>query len=378
MGTAPEALTTPQPLYSRRPAAPTMPSFELLPPDFHTNVKYAHHNIPPPTNSSVSKITTPLATTQSTFSPTATTTASANLKMAPYWQGQNSYQGGSGTAAARQPWNSNVTSYSSRDAFSPLVSSPNRNPATSTPGTEHISQPYEITHLSPFHHSTSISATSLQCGALQRQQHAIAHATLSAYNPLPDPAPSPHALPLNDAYIVKPSSAAAYGTAQQCPNPPGGYSSYGKLSIVPNRVASNSQQSHHLNYQQQPRPSYSLPAMNGPICTNIQSPSGRTSLTGNGNLHSGALPGLPVYNSEHVVHMPHMQQLYRGHPPHLAHGAPGPTNDRPFKCDKCPQGFHRNNDLKRHKRIHLSVKPFPCTHCGKSFSRKDGLKVRPS
>lgn len=58
---------------------------------------------------------------------------------------------------------------------------------------------------------------------------------------------------------------------------------------------------------------------------------------------------------------------------------PGPQNPqdvRPFKCDQCYQGFHRNHDLKRHKRIHLAVKPFPCSHCEKSFSRKDALKAR--
>jgi len=50
--------------------------------------------------------------------------------------------------------------------------------------------------------------------------------------------------------------------------------------------------------------------------------------------------------------------------------------ERPFKCDGCPQSFNRNHDLKRHKRIHLTVKPFPCLHCEKSFSRRDALKVR--
>jgi len=54
--------------------------------------------------------------------------------------------------------------------------------------------------------------------------------------------------------------------------------------------------------------------------------------------------------------------------PQLAH------NDRPFKCDQCPQSFNRNHDLKRHKRIHLAVKPFPWGWCDKSFSRKDALK----
>lgn len=51
-----------------------------------------------------------------------------------------------------------------------------------------------------------------------------------------------------------------------------------------------------------------------------------------------------------------------------------PLTDRPFQCDKCPQSFNRNHDLKRHKRIHLAVKPFPCPSCDKQFSRKDALK----
>ncbi|KAI9284364.1 hypothetical protein BC943DRAFT_257927, partial [Umbelopsis sp. AD052] len=45
-----------------------------------------------------------------------------------------------------------------------------------------------------------------------------------------------------------------------------------------------------------------------------------------------------------------------------------------FKCDNCPLSFNRNHDLKRHARIHLSVKPFPCNFCDKRFSRKDALK----
>merc|ERR1711981_1109667 len=64
-----------------------------------------------------------------------------------------------------------------------------------------------------------------------------------------------------------------------------------------------------------------------------------------------------------------MMHQYHTHPSHSS-----PPNDRPFKCDQCPQSFNRNHDLKRHKRIHLAVKPFPCGHCEKSFSRKDALK----
>ena len=61
--------------------------------------------------------------------------------------------------------------------------------------------------------------------------------------------------------------------------------------------------------------------------------------------------------------------------PTYSHSNVRQQNDRPFKCDQCPQSFNRNHDLKRHKRIHLAVKPFTCGYCGKSFSRKDTLKV---
>lgn len=64
------------------------------------------------------------------------------------------------------------------------------------------------------------------------------------------------------------------------------------------------------------------------------------------------------------VHYPGMMGLHPGMP----------QQERPFKCDQCPQSFNRNHDLKRHKRIHLAVKPFPCDNCEKSFSRKDALK----
>jgi uncharacterized Zn-finger protein len=65
-----------------------------------------------------------------------------------------------------------------------------------------------------------------------------------------------------------------------------------------------------------------------------------------------------------------------GYPTHLPYGqqSAASTTDRPFKCEHCIQAFSRNHDLKRHKRIHLSVKPFSCSVCGKSFSRKDALK----
>lgn len=98
-----------------------------------------------------------------------------------------------------------------------------------------------------------------------------------------------------------------------------------------------------------------------PVFSNVQNPSGGLALV-------GRLPGMMLgFNSGHAAAMPH----FLGHPPHQQ----PTTNDRPFKCDQCPQSFNRNHDLKRHKRIHIAVKPFPCAHCDKSFSRRDALKV---
>ena len=100
--------------------------------------------------------------------------------------------------------------------------------------------------------------------------------------------------------------------------------------------------------------------------TNVHSPGAHMSMVG--NIPQGMIP--QGYNSAYVASA---QQMYQGGaPPQAAQPSP---NDRPFKCDQCPQSFNRNHDLKRHKRIHLAVKPFPCGHCDKSFSRKDALKV---
>jgi hypothetical protein len=99
-----------------------------------------------------------------------------------------------------------------------------------------------------------------------------------------------------------------------------------------------------------------------PVLTNMHHPGAPLAVVGGMGMHPGYGPG------------PH------GHHPLNVYGHSQPTaqQDRPFKCDQCPQSFNRNHDLKRHKRIHLAVKPFPCTFCEKSFSRKDALKVSSS
>lgn len=91
--------------------------------------------------------------------------------------------------------------------------------------------------------------------------------------------------------------------------------------------------------------------------SNVHAPGNQMALVG----------GMNMQYPQHQMGGP----MYGHHP-----GQQQAQNDRPFKCDQCPQSFNRNHDLKRHKRIHLAVKPFPCGHCEKSFSRKDALKVR--
>ncbi|KAK6533252.1 hypothetical protein TWF694_002206 [Orbilia ellipsospora] len=100
-------------------------------------------------------------------------------------------------------------------------------------------------------------------------------------------------------------------------------------------------------------------------------------------------PAHPRYLSAGIatnLYAQHGASIMNGLAPHLAGSAlqhahihPSqhssvPHQERPFRCDQCPQSFNRNHDLKRHKRIHLAVKPFPCPNCDKSFSRKDALK----
>ncbi|KAL2827718.1 hypothetical protein BDW59DRAFT_54388 [Aspergillus cavernicola] len=373
MGTAFEPYP-PQPLNARRPAAPPLPTFELPAPTFNaTPLKYPpqshlqshlqshplHHHLPPPQppNPSVSNLiqtTQAEAISAATTVPPPTTTAAVSASPDSSYWAQGSYNTG------RQPsWTPGLgSSYSNRDPFSPSFNpSLHRNPATSTPGADTIPPAYDMNQLPPFHQPLGSAPPA----------HPMAH-------PMLNTAPHP-SLPSNDPYLSKSSSAPTYGAVQQLSSQPGAYQHYGgppppPLAMHhPPRVASNPPPPPpppHLSYQRHPWPSYSLPAMSGPVMSNVHSPGGQMSMMG--PLQSGLLPG---FNSGHVASM---QQLYGGHPPHLAHGSAGPTNDRPFKCDQCPQSFNRNHDLKRHRRIHLSVKPFPCHHCDKSFSRKDALK----
>lgn len=144
-----------------------------------------------------------------------------------------------------------------------------------------------------------------------------------------------------------PSSSTAPRTASISGQP-------GHLSGMAPPISYGHERSHPPHYA-----GYHLPG--NPVLSNMHHPG--TPLAMVGGVNGLGLP--PSYGQQG----PHSLAMY-------AHGAQNPQQDRPFKCDQCPQSFNRNHDLKRHKRIHLAVKPFPCTFCEKSFSRKDALKVR--
>ncbi|CAG8016401.1 unnamed protein product [Penicillium salamii] len=355
MGTALDPLSAP--LNVRRPAAPTLPSFELPPPPFNLAAaapKFAaqssHPPISHPSNVSVGNLLTPPATIQSgehaTPQPLAPSTGS---DLPPTYWPASSYG---------HAWGSTVNAYPARTSFSPSSGMQVRSTVTSPPSTDGLPHPYEAPSVS-YQSYQALPAPSTMPPSASQPAMPMYHG---------GPATSPAPLPSNDPYAAKPQHMYAASPPMTSPHQ-AGFPMYGSAGLgihPPGRMPVHSPSAGQppLGYPRQPWPSYSLPAMNGPVMTNVHSPGGPMSMMG--GMQPGLLPG---FNSGHVASSQH---LYGSHAP--PHGMSAPAADRPFKCDQCPQSFNRNHDLKRHKRIHLAVKPFPCAHCDKSFSRKDALK----
>lgn len=240
---------------------------------------------------------------------------------------------------------------------------------------------YEVNHqqLPPFPPSSGGASSHLPTMSAQQQPHHMHGSMMNAQGPGSSSAPqqSPvHAQeqfqhrppPTPTYYNSQPSttpqqSSFPYSTGpsptQQSPISAGGSVHRMSPAMTQGQIpslASGPAPSPH-GYAR-PFSSYLPPA---PVFSNVNNPNGQLALVG------GMPPGMVQgFNSGHAANMPHLFA------PHQQQQTP---NDRPFKCDQCPQSFNRNHDLKRHKRIHLAVKPFPCGHCEKSFSRKDALKV---
>ncbi|KAK5115401.1 hypothetical protein LTR85_009861 [Meristemomyces frigidus] len=259
--------------------------------------------------------------------------------------------------------------FSQRPLFSPSLNSIIR--GTNSPSGSDVlpPPPYELPQ---YQSSMPMPAPSLQ--TLPHQQQMNSNSMMGGQTPVSASVTQPSPVHAQEPFSRPPPTPTYYGSqpssTPQQPNFP--YSS-GPSPIqqspvsagAPLKMSPVNGQGHMPPLHHQPPPPqythqrpYSYP---GPVLSNINNPGGQLALVG-GMPHGMMGPG---YNSGHAASM---HNVY-GHPQQA-----NQHNDRPFRCDQCPQSFNRNHDLKRHKRIHLAVKPFPCGHCDKSFSRKDALK----
>jgi hypothetical protein len=373
-------METGQSFTARRPAASNLPNFQLPPPDLSALNKYPAYaatssaaQATPPITGHV--LTPPAGLSGDVLSPLGSSVSSSSQSsaggIAPYqpngfWpSSQNpsySYSAAPSMPAPfaqqQQQHQQQQQNYISRPMYSPGMSFPNRSTSSPTGGLP--PPPYDLS-LPPFPTSMSSSGGSHQnlpnLAPHQRGQTSpIGNGILSSQAP-PRPSlstdpyggrpPSSHTYYSTPSSTPQQSSFSAYSPTQQSPN----HSQAPRLSPV---------SAHHpsMNGYNRPYNGYSLPAMAGPIMSNVHNPGNQMALVGGMSMqYPHQMGGQHMYG--------HQQQQHQQQ-----------QNDRPFKCNQCTQGFNRNHDLKRHQRIHLAVKPFPCGHCEKSFSRKDALKVR--
>ncbi|KAL8813428.1 MAG: hypothetical protein Q9200_000279 [Gallowayella weberi] len=398
-----------QSLTARRSAASNLPNFELPPPPSISQKFLTYNNTSisttqsTPAMVSVGNLLTPPSNipgdSLSPISSTISNSGNTGQNVQPYtptggfWPpngGSNPFSLGTGTTPL--PWNPTSTNplFPPRGMFSPSLNSLVRNSSNSPSSADGLPPPPPFDmNLPPFHGSMSISAPSNLPSVPAQQNQNLAQAQACMTNvQSPISVPTSQASPVNgyDSYgqrqqgpagpYYTPSQPSSTPQNSQFPafhnpspvqqSPMSASTAQGpRVSPIsgqaPGMQQPNAQPASTYRYSQ-----YALPAMAaGPIMTNLHSPGGQMAMVG---MPSHGLAGnlMPGFNSGTSAQM---QQMYGGHqqgPPH---------NERPFKCDQCPQSFNRNHDLKRHKRIHLAVKPFPCGHCEKSFSRKDALKV---
>ncbi|KAI9846470.1 MAG: hypothetical protein M1838_001254 [Thelocarpon superellum] len=408
------SVTDPASFAARRSAASNLPNFQLPPPELSHMQRF-----PPLSAVSVSQsapmsagnlLTPPTNLSGDVLSPISSSVNSGNsgssnqAALPPYtplnfWppplQSGSPYSFGSGPGPLAG-FTAQAPTFPARSIFSPSLSSLGRNASSPSSGDNNYPlppPPYDLS-LPPFATSMPVSAqgapmSSSNLPDLAAQQRAMTNALMS--NPTPVTSTTTQASPVHahESYpnqrlpptptyynASHPASAPPHQTTfpnpfnNSSPNQPSPGSAVTGQRVSP--LSAGAGPTHPPILHPAPTPSanshqsrplgYSLPAMAGPVMSNVHSPGSQMALV-------GGMPGgsmIQGYSSHG-----NLSQMYGGHghaPP------PPPQNDRPFKCDQCAQSFNRNHDLKRHKRIHLAVKPFPCGHCEKSFSRKDALK----
>ncbi|EXJ86440.1 hypothetical protein A1O3_03391 [Capronia epimyces CBS 606.96] len=393
MGTSLNALNAPGSLTQRRQAASNLPAFELPPP---TNIQFTPisiHKIPPLSgintshagagHVSLGQLLTPPSNSASEGSaassalPTTTTPNSAAVPVLPYtptFFNTGTTPTGYNTGFTPQPWHNGNALMPPRSMFSPMGAQPMRNHSNS-PSTGEGSAlpppPYDLNTIQPYGAHLPISSP-MTATSSAAQHHVLSslqnegrqssqRSPISPSEGVSKPSPSP-ALFTSVTSTASHPSVYAYATStpiSQSPHPhplPGPRVSPTLQGPLPPQP--------HAPFMRPPPPSYSLPAMPGQMMSNMHSPGAQMSIVG--NMQANMLP--VTFNSGYAANSHGMYGQQRTGTPQSS------PNDRPFKCDQCPQSFNRNHDLKRHKRIHLAVKPFPCNHCDKSFSRKDALK----
>lgn len=374
---------------SRRPNASHLPNFELPPPQGLASAqKYpgsylgsTQSAVPAATLTSVGNLLTPPGNNStdgiSPVSSSATTGSSISNSnpITPFAPPPMAYQTANPAAAPYSFHPTPTTQYppSDRPLFSPSLNSVVRGNSSPSTGGGLPPPPMEMPQYQP---SVSMSAPSLP--TLHNQQSMVSNGMMGGHTPVSAGVTQPSPVHAQEALSRPPPTPTYYGSqpsstpqqshfqyptgpspVQQSPISAGGPLT--KMSPVGTQghVPSLHQPLPPSYHSQRP---YSYPH-GGPVLSNVGNPNGGLALVG--GLPHGMMGG--GFNSGTAA----MMHQYHTHPSHSS-----PQNDRPFRCDQCPQSFNRNHDLKRHKRIHLAVKPFPCGHCDKSFSRKDALKVR--
>ncbi|KAG9239122.1 hypothetical protein BJ875DRAFT_243459 [Amylocarpus encephaloides] len=377
---------------ARRSAASNLPNFQLPSPDpLSGSHKYSAAYVP--TSSSqpvppVSSVLTPPATLPSGDSPLSSlnSVSSGNSASAPPYQQPMGFWPTPNNQNPSYSYSSSAPHAQASNYIRPMYSpsyppqqNRNGNPPAAAEGMG--GPPYDGS-LPAFPPAMGSSSGQPQNHSLATQhQHQLQHQQQRS-QPQASPPPPPqqmnngivNSLPSSQAPHQAPTRAPEFGgrppltpsyytpsSTPQQPSFPAYTQQSPRLRSPPNVTSASANRispvstPQHQGYHGRPYSGYNLPAMNGPIMSNMHSPGNQMAIVG----------GMSMSYPPHQM----------GGPMYGHHSAqPQPPNDRPFKCDLCPQSFNRNHDLKRHKRIHLAVKPFPCGYCEKSFSRKDALK----
>ncbi|KAG8528683.1 uncharacterized protein KY384_006370 [Bacidia gigantensis] len=377
MGSMMDSTATPGSLTARRPAAGNLPNMELPPLPFRNStpakpVGFAFDlNQAAQTGGAVVNPTTNLLTPPTTL-PTDgfTNSAISATNQAPQTFPQASPWYNLRMGTTPQSWTPNA-----KGLFSPSIADTLQRPIADSPTSQdnlstslpppppsfHDASPYgqniptniptHITNQHAFAQNASANDTDVPPTNVAQE----------SYNERPASTPSAFQGSISQPNSAQANNFSMYPTSSPPLQSPMSAPLPGSSPSAGSQGAFNMPPRHNYGYQPYPgNYQVQMPPAQGqysaPIMANVGHPGNPMTLV---NVHGG-VPQIP-YSSGFIAGV-------------YSHNPPNPHQDRPFRCDGCPQSFNRNHDLKRHKRIHLAVKPFPCTHCDKTFSRKDALK----